>query len=140
MPETDVIPTSASVASTGLGIRYIGDYAYCLSGTFDANTNQQTVLDFTSGAGFIRAEFFITQFAREDSVGSTESTVSTISFNGDIIMQVLVGSAAIDSPTSQTVSLLIPPFTHTAVTLRAGTTAATRQATVSMTGRVYGDK
>ena len=57
MPETDVIPTSASVASTGLGIRYIGDYAYCLSGTFDANTNQQTVLDFTSGAGFIRAEF-----------------------------------------------------------------------------------
>ena len=65
---------------------------------------------------------------------------STISFNGDIIMQVLVGSAAVDSPTSQTVSLLIPPFTQTAVTLRAGVTAATRQATVSMVGRVYGEK
>ena len=138
MPETDTIPVSASTASTGLGVRYIGNWAYCLSGTFDANTNQQTTLDFTSGSGVIVAKFLLTQFVREDTVGSTETTVGTITFNGETVTQVMVGHNSVDSPSKVTVPLIIPPFTVVTVTLRAGTTAATRQATVSMAGRVYG--
>ena len=54
---TEAVPANASVASTGLGIRYIGEHAYALSGierdagTGGANT---TLLNFTSGAGYIR--------------------------------------------------------------------------------------
>mgnify|MGYP005828796039 CR=1 FL=1 len=118
-------------------ISYIGDRVYAFSGTYDASTNQQTVLDFDTSEGYINAIWNLTQFVREDSVGSTESTVATISFNGIIIYQVMVGSSAVDSPTSQTVEMIIPPLTKVSVTLRSGTTAATRQATVLMIGRVY---
>ena len=59
MPETDTIPVSASVASTGLGIRYIGDWAYANSGWLSVATGADTVLlDFTSGAGMIKADLF----------------------------------------------------------------------------------
>ena len=56
MPETDTIPVSASVASTGKGIRYIGDYAYAYSGKIVINNETVDFLDFTSGAGYIVAK------------------------------------------------------------------------------------
>ena len=59
MPEPDTIPVSASIASTGPGIRYIGDYAYANSGWLAVATGADTVLlDFTSGAGMIKADLF----------------------------------------------------------------------------------
>ena len=59
MPETDTIPVSASVASTGKGIRYIGDYAYAYSGTdaITAAAGETTKLEFTTGSGLIVAQF-----------------------------------------------------------------------------------
>ena len=58
MPETDTIPVSASVASTGKGIRYIGDYAWALSGDIaTSSTAYIEHLAFTTGSGFIVAEF-----------------------------------------------------------------------------------
>ena len=59
MPETDVIPTSASVASTGKGIRYIGDHAYAYSGavvTGGGGSADGTVLEFTTGSGYISGQ------------------------------------------------------------------------------------
>ena len=58
MPETDVIPTSASVASTGSGIRYIGDYAYAYSGLAQTEglNSPVTRLEFTTGSGLIDAK------------------------------------------------------------------------------------
>ena len=58
MPATDTIPVSASVASTGKGIRYIGDYAYAYSGTIEVTgtTTEITMLEFTTGSGLIKAE------------------------------------------------------------------------------------
>ena len=53
MPETDTIPVSASIASTGTGIRYIGDYAYAYSGIVQASGSDTTALDFTTGSGVI---------------------------------------------------------------------------------------
>ena len=57
MPETDTIPVSAGIASTGKGIRYIGDHCYAYSGTFQAATSAATMLSFTTGSGFIVGEF-----------------------------------------------------------------------------------
>ena len=47
------IQPGASIAATGLGIRYIGNYAYAYSGPVAAdNTAGGTaLLDFTSGSG-----------------------------------------------------------------------------------------
>ena len=57
MPETDTIPVSASVASTGLGIRYIGDWAFALSGIIGVTNSETTLLEFNSGAGLISGIF-----------------------------------------------------------------------------------
>ena len=57
MPETDTIPVSASIASTGKGIRYIGSHAYAYSGSVGVDNNETTLLEFTTGAGYITAIF-----------------------------------------------------------------------------------
>ena len=44
MPETDTIPVSASVASTGLGIRYIGEHCYAYSGTIEPGGKPQRLI------------------------------------------------------------------------------------------------
>ena len=55
MPETDTIPVSASVASTGKGIRYIGNWAYALSGPVNVDNTETDLLNFTTGSGVIHA-------------------------------------------------------------------------------------
>jgi hypothetical protein len=132
--------TSSQPVVTPNALNFTPDnkHCYAYSGTYNASTDQQTVLEFNTNSEYINAIWNLTQFVREDSVGSTESTVATISFNDSIVYQVMVGSSAIDSPTSQNVEMIIPPFTTVKVTLRSGTTAATRQATVLMRGTAYG--
>ena len=56
MPDTDTIPVSASVASTGPGIRYIGDHAYA-NNNASATDTETTILEFTTGTGYIIGEF-----------------------------------------------------------------------------------
>ena len=71
MPETDVIPTSASVASTGKGIRYIGDRCYAYSGeqTISASS-REAVLDFTTGSNLIKSRIITS--GTIDSAGSSD--------------------------------------------------------------------
>ena len=86
MPETDVIPTSASVASTGLGIRYIGDHAYALAGEYTADTTTQTVLDFTTGTGYIDGEFRLSGFADMGSPATGALAALRVKFNGVTVL------------------------------------------------------
>ena len=55
MPETDTIPVSASIASTGKGIRYIGNWAYALSGKVACDNTGATIIESITGSGFIIA-------------------------------------------------------------------------------------
>ena len=77
MPETDTIPVSASVASTGKGIRYIGDYAYFYGGANSASTTAENHIDFTSGAGFIVGRVYVNG-SIESGSGSGEITTFQI--------------------------------------------------------------
>ena len=97
MTDTDTIPVSASVASTGKGIRYIGDYAYAYSGVLDL-TSPKTALDFTSGAGYIVGKFeFNADFA---TGGGAAISVEIFLNNVQIIKEeilVIIGSLEIMS-------------------------------------------
>ena len=105
MPETDTIPVSASVASTGLGIRYIGDYAYAFSGPVqNAGTGSAstTLLNFTSGSGII--------------VGTVDFT-NTNPAGHDTYLDIFFNSVAISTTKEANAALvpwrfhiLIPPF------------------------------
>ena len=64
MPETDTIPVSASVASTGKGIRYVGTHAYAYSGSVGVDNNETTLLEFTTGTGYIKCIFLTILFSK----------------------------------------------------------------------------
>jgi len=140
MPHTDVIPTSAGVASTGKGIRYIGNWAYAYSGSYEATTAAQTVLDFTTGSGFIygKIELFAgTNFA---SPGNGTQTTGKVTFNGEVI-NVLKNVSKYPSEgqgNSGTCRVVIPPLTSVVIEIDSNEDTPAELCHVIFTGRVYG--
>jgi len=125
------VQPNASVAATGLGIRYIGDYCYAYSGLSNTTGSIVNYLDFTSGAGFIRAK--IQPFYRGDS---SNNLSYIISFNGIEVFGLELTASRDYSPYEK-VLLIIPPFTVVTVSIR-NLSGGTDAAGVSLTGRVYG--
>ena len=84
MPDTDTIPVSASVASTGLGIRYIGDFAYAYSGPVAADNTATALLDFTSGSGV-----FVGVYCPMYMTGGLQSRdyVFLVKLNGETVIE-----------------------------------------------------
>ena len=83
MAKAEGIPPTASVASVGPGIRYIGNWAYAFSGDItDAGSGSAatTLLDFTSGTGLIVARF---------------NWVAAVNANTDIYLDLLFNSESV---------------------------------------------
>ena len=133
------VPPEASVASTGLSIRYIGDHCYAYSGFFSSNTSAQTVLDFTTGSGYIigilQADAFV---ETAGDIGSGAHGLCYVEFNGINVALLKTDGQYEDMPAVTTVNLVIPPFTEVRVKYDASVTTATIEGCVSLTGRVYG--
>ena len=110
MPETDTIPVSASVASTGLGIRYIGDWAFAYSGLWASSTTESTELDFTTGSGIIVGTVQLNNPVDDDAPGSATVSTANIKFNG-ISIAIISGSST-DAGTNRSViqQVIIPPI------------------------------
>ena len=82
MPETDTIPVSASIASTGKGIRYIGGHCFAYSGSHPATAAGHTaMLDFTSQSGYI-----IAKIAFGNTSASADHIEFEIKLNGEVVM------------------------------------------------------
>ena len=132
MTEADVIQPSASIASPGLGIRYIGNWAYAYSGGVSVNNVETDLLNFTSGSGFIvaiwRADYF--ENAGDDArwiLYFNEVKVSSITANRNY-------EAGRESP----VNIIIPPYTIVKITAQNITDTSVLELMTSLTGRVYG--
>ena len=141
MTEADVIQPSASIASTGLGIRYIGQHAYALSGTVSASFNTETtLLEFTSGAGVYDAIF---SFGINDVAMDSATAVEFFIYYNDILSfyrrdEIHGGTGVTKSATMVVpVPLIIPPLTDIKISgLQTDGTAHDMYA--MLTGRVYG--
>jgi len=139
MAEPDVIPTSASVASSGLGIRYISNWAYGYSGqTSLTSAGPITMLDFTSGSGVIVA---LVQSGHDTTQMSGSQSLSTeIQFNEVVIYDHLTLYTSADTQTADLgspIHLIIPPFTHVQIIGQTSDTGPI-PTTYQLTGRVYG--
>jgi len=139
MPHTDVIPTSASIASTGLGIRYIGQHCYAYSGMFEASTSQQTALDFTSGQGYILGTFQWNGFVDSSDPTSGNNSTMFIFFNNEQISYLKTDTGSEDNPVTVSETFIIPPFTRVVIYLDASSTTSSLVGAVNFTGRVYGE-
>ena len=139
MTEAEGIPPTASTASTGEGLRYIGNHCYAFSGTFVAATSEQTMLDFTTGSGYIVATLTMTApIAMTGDIINGKIRGFQLSFNGQAVGLYKVESDAEDMPTMVEARILIPPFTAVTLTCIDSATTATYSGTANITGRVYG--
>jgi len=137
MPHTDVIPTSASIASTGLGIRYISNWTYAYSGTINVTATPINLLEFTTGSGLIVAKLKVMQ---STAAAEADDVLASLLFNGLYIFRMVLGKNAFQEfdPNSATaVDIIIPPRTLVQVELDnlSGTDA---DMSALLTGRVYG--
>lgn len=135
MMKAEPLPPDASIASTGLGIRYIGSgkyqHAYAYSGDVAPGGTSGTALDFTTGSGYIRGSFYYTADA---SAAGGQYIVLQINFNG---VTVLYSKEKRDESLNDTPwPLIIPPFTHVIATYEVPSTSV--PTTLIFTGRVYG--
>ena len=128
----EAVPSNASVASTGKGLRYIGDYAYAYSGLLTTTgAAELTLLDFVSGSGLINSGF---QFSNDwEELGASYMEMQII-FNGEhVYFNVPRGNY--QGNQDFRVELIIPPFTRVQVIVKPQ--AGTPDAGATMTGRVY---
>ena len=136
MPHTDTIPVSASTASTGKGIRYIGNWAYAITGGIDLVQDElTTMLDFTTDVGVLVGKL---QSGR--NVKTSAEHEHFVYFNDLLIWYSKMDNATSVSnqaPNSQPLLLIIPPLTRVTVKMESKDGATTDQ-TMIFTGRVYG--
>jgi hypothetical protein len=137
MPETDTIPVSASVASTGPGIRYLGDWAYAYSGAItcggSASSAATSYLNFTSGAGIIVAKI---NWINSQTSGTADNFIQ-VNLNDISVFQGQMQTGASSNHTNpKTLHMVIPPLTK--FEFLFDTSADPHINTVVFTGRVYG--
>ena len=136
MPHTDTTPVSASIASTGKGIRYIGNWAYAITGGIDLVQDElTTMLDFTTDVGVLVGKL---QSGR--NVKTSAEHEHFVYFNDLLIWYSKMDNATSVSnqaPNSQPLLLIIPPLTKVTVKMKSLDDATTNQ-TMIFTGRVYG--
>ena len=137
MPHTDTTPVSASTASTGLGIRYIQNWVYAMSGVKSVDNNETVLLEFTTGAGLIYADFgfwFATPVGGGD-VG--DDYQFRILFNNLLILTQNTDDVHTGfSPNYP--KLIIPPLTSVTVSAQNTNDTSANDISATLTGRVYG--
>ena len=142
MPETDTIPVSASIASTGKGIRYIGNYAYAFSEPLDATLTQATLLDFDTQSGFIIASINYTGYMGPDGTSASAGLrgICSIYFNNIRVYQIMTDNDSGNMTQTYGPELIIPPATQVAVKTVSTSNTADYVAQCAITGRVYGEE
>ena len=136
MPETDTIPVSASVASIGPGIRYIGDYAYAYSGQVTSSgSDMVTLLEFTTGAGLID---FRWEFDYDSNSGN--NAVYQLLLNDITVASIFVNGGVSTPSDERQHQIIVPPLTKVLFQAKNHTGVDTIFFYGRMSGRVYGDK
>ena len=137
------IQPEASVAQAGLGLSYVGKYAYAISGTVSCSFNTETaLLEFTTGSGLIVGKF---DFGIDDvAMDSGTHIYYRVYFNDLTVMErrdELYGGTGVKSSTmlATTLNMIIPPLTKVKIAaLQSDGTAHDCYGMLS--GRVYGAK
>jgi len=134
MPETDAIPVSASIASTGKGVRYIGKWAYAYSGQVASSAaNFVTLVEFTTGSGLI--DF---RWEYDYSSNSGDNAVYTLELNDIQVAGIFVNGGVTSPSDERRHRIIIPPFTKVLLQAKNQSNNEVIYFYGRMTGRVYG--
>jgi hypothetical protein len=140
MAKAEGIPPTASVASVGLRLNYIGtdpQYCYAYSEMKQVSSSDVLHLDFTSGAGFITATFTALAAVLPGTLSDGVASMFKIEFNGLILATAKVDSLQEDMPTVVKFPLIIPPFTVVEINCESEGSTSNMKTSCQLTGRVY---
>jgi len=131
------VQPSASVAATGLGIRYVGTdpmFVYAFSGLSNGTGAFVDVLDFTSGVGVINAQYQLT--ADWDGIGSDQLFID-LYFNEVQLSRERANINSGEGPhLNRPYYVIIPPLTRFRLAIKTDSTAS--RTGIFFSGRVYG--
>jgi len=134
MSETDTIPVSASVASTGQSIMYLGNYAWCYTGGIGVINSATTVLETQTGSGLLVADVLLNYIF----VGANDQMEWQVYLNDVLMAGAKDSGPAVYTEFNNPIKLILPPFTKLKVTAKNASSATSRAMGVILTGRVYG--
>jgi len=137
MPEGIPYASSNVVASAGLDLNYIGKHAYAYSGTFEGKTAAQTVIDTSSGNGYIVGEFQLNAIVNATDPAAGNPTLAQILFNGTIIAIIKAEAGTEQTPSSETQKVIIPPYTKIQVIVDSDDNQSSRLGSIVFVGRIY---
>jgi hypothetical protein len=133
------VQPAASVAATGLGIRYLGDYAYAYSGEVLVNSGISPVkmLEFDTGSGIVKG--WLTFSVDFTNLSAANKWGWKVSFNGEVIMNYLTEFQTVMTAIQQMPwPILIPPQTNVKVEAQSGDDPHDVDFNVGLVARVYG--
>ena len=132
------VQASASVAATGLGIRYVGNWAYALSGKVVIADSKTPLLDFFTGTGIIKANMV---FNYDTALGGGDNYDWTVDYNDiEIIKVETTGPTVSPGPGIQYMKVIIPPITHVVISAINKNGSTDHDCYAMINGRVYGDE
>jgi len=135
----DPVQPEASIVQVGLGVRYVGQYAYAYSGLV-ANSGAAVYegISFRTGSGIIVGEIRSFGWIDDTNITQGKDLLSRIKFNGLTIGLIKTEPAAADMPSYGRFKVVIPPLTLVEVELQSFESDANTYAGATLTGRVYG--
>tara|TARA_Y100000310_G_C19998600_1_gene497414 strand:+ start:36 stop:452 length:417 start_codon:yes stop_codon:yes gene_type:complete len=131
------IGANAIFSGPQLGLSIIGQHCYAYSGLHASNINAFTVLNFTTGKGYIVGTLQLNGSIDDDAPAYRTTNSANIKLNGLSVALIAAGTNSDDSPTSQTQELILPPFTSVEIIVDSTVTEADRFFSVTFSGRVY---
>jgi len=138
----EAVAPEASVASTGLGLRYIGtgeyQHAYAYSGEIANATSPTMQLSFHTGAGLLVADISFMGTVAPGTVEGGGVTVFAVNLNGETVAYVKTEGNEEDMPNTFTIPFILSPFTKVEITADSQYGSAGYYTSVHLTGRVYG--
>jgi len=126
------VQPGASVAATGLGIRYVGDYAYAFSGQVAIINSETDLLNFHTSSGIIVGHF---DFQSNDN--TAEDIRFIVKMNGEIIYQIHNPNSPAGALWQVPINIIIPPSSNVILSAQF-LNNVTYNCTAVITGRVYG--
>lgn len=134
MALAEELPPDASIATSGLTLRYVKDWVYAYSGVITLEGGNETeLLGFRSGSGIIVANVVFYY-----SGDANYSVLYKGKLNTEIVTQFILGGNAIDGrQTGAPMPILIPPYTDCSFTADNVSNTSNIAQAVTLTGRVY---
>jgi len=133
------VQPEASVVQTGLDLRYIGEHCYAYSGLAASSTTEQTILDFTTGSGYIAGIFTLIGGAKQTTaVALGNTSVWRIKLNDEIVALIKTETITEDMPSTGNITILLSPQTKVTVGLISDQNDGSIFNSSTFTGRVYG--